>query len=257
MIQILFLHGTFGQRNDWASTLEFLRGNNPLRAIDLPGHGGCPYREDVNAYDQLRDAVLPYLQQPTLLVGYSLGGRVALRIAIDALKSGNSTIRGLILEGANPGIDDLDARAARRLHDDATAHRIETSSPDAFLDHWYHQPLFGPVAHDAVLRRALVQRRSDSFHPLAAARILRECSPGVVPSMWPHLDRLTIPTHFVAGALDEKYQAIGARFCHTAPASTLTVIPHAGHNTHLEQPRAFADCVNAFANRLLDAPHAL
>lgn len=266
MARLLFLHGSFGDNNDWQDAIQTLdhapsrrhtdTQGTPSLAIDLPGHGNNASLANDSAYDQITRAAHAQIDRPTVVVGYSLGGRVALRLALALNAANDANLIGLVLEGANPGIDEPNARTQRRAQDETTAAAIETSAPHAFLDRWYQQGLFGPVARTPSQRAALVARRVPNFVPANAARIMRECSPGVVPSLWPKLGTLTVPTLYIAGADDHKYQAIGARFCHEAPRATLRVIPDAGHNTHVENPRAFADAVRAFVDYILSATHA-
>lgn len=243
----VFVHGTFGRGSNWDRTRAQLHQQIDCTSsvLDLPGHAARPLKANHNAFEQLTDALRDEVVQPSIIVGYSLGGRIALHAALNAVPE--LPIRALVLEGANPGIDAPHARSRRAQLDAQRAEEIEREGLRAFLDRWYRLPLFGFDEHDDATRETLVKDRAAHKDPSSIARILRDASPGRVPSLWPKLRELSIPLAFVHGAKDERYATIGERLQQVCPQTQLHSIAHAGHNAHDEDPDAFAEIVANFA----------
>jgi 2-succinyl-6-hydroxy-2,4-cyclohexadiene-1-carboxylate synthase len=176
------------------------------------------------------------------LLGYSMGGRIALALAL----AEPERVGALVLESASPGIADPEERAARRAADQALAARIEREGIEAFVDFWMSQPLFvsqarlGPDAL-ATARRARLRSGAPGL-----AGSLRGVGAGIQEPLWHRLGELRVPTLLVAGAEDEKFQAIARRMAAGIPDCEVAFIPEAGHNTHLENPAAFAQEVVGF-----------
>lgn len=247
---IVFVHGTFGRGSDWKLARERLHKlfDCSSSALDLPGHAGRPLHVGQDTFEQLIHAVRDEIKQPSVIVGYSLGGRVALRAALRAAST--VPLRGLILEGANPGIDDLNVRIERARLDAQRAEEVERVGLTAFLDRWYRLPLFGFEEHDDAARTELVNKRAADQDPASIARILRDASPGRVPSLWPELSKTSMPIAFIHGSKDKRYADIGERLRLTSPHAHVHSIADAGHNTHDDNPQAFAEIVAAFAQGL-------
>ncbi len=253
---LLFVHGFLGDPEDW-SPLRRALAPAPTAAFELPGHGTCPCPPAAAADDRaahwfpatarrLAAACAALGPPPPILVGYSMGGRVALYTALRHAPAAG----GLVLLGADPGIDDSATRSRRRARDAVLARQLECADGAAFgawLDRWYAVPLFATLrAHPsfpALLRR---RRRQPPVH-LAAA--LRGLSVAVQPSLWSALPRLPIPALFIAGAEDDKYRAVGARIAALGGPWRTAVCPAAGHAVHLEQPAAVAALIRGFAGR--------
>ena len=185
------------------------------------------------------------LPAPPVVVGYSMGGRLALYAA--ARHPGATC--GLVLLGADPGIADPAARGERRARDDALAGELAAAGDEqafaSWLRRWYALPLFGRLnrhpAFKALLRRRLRQR------PEALAAALRGLSVSRQPVLWQALPRLAIPALFIAGAQDAKYRAIAERIAALGAHWQTAFCPDAAHAVHIEQPRAVASLIRSFA----------
>jgi 2-succinyl-6-hydroxy-2,4-cyclohexadiene-1-carboxylate synthase len=212
--------------------------------VDLPGHGRDAGRSDPSAFTL--EAALVHLTRagdwPTDLVGYSMGGRLALHFAV----AFPGRVRRLVLESASPGLATEEERRARRASDDALAAELLAGGIGAFVDRWEEQPLFESRSglDAAVLERQRELRLRNEPASLAAA--LRGLGAGSLPSLWGRLPEITTPTLILVGALDAKYVDIGRRMAGALPNARLVEVAGAGHTVHLERPDAWLAAVTTF-----------
>jgi len=170
---------------------------------------------------------------PGAYVGYSMGGRLCLALALER----PDLVEGLVLVSASPGIADERERAARRTADELLALDVERDGVDAFLDRWLDQPLFASLPREAA--RVDERRRTNSVDRITHQ--LRALGQGVQPSLWDRLGQLRMPVTLVTGAYDRKYTDLAAKMAAAIGDDTrVVVIPGAGHALHLEQPDALA-----------------
>jgi 2-succinyl-6-hydroxy-2,4-cyclohexadiene-1-carboxylate synthase len=239
---VVLVHGFTQTSASWAPVAAGLAGDHRVARVDAPGHGGSA---EVRADLGDGAALLGEAGGRATYVGYSMGGRLALRLAIDR----PDLVAGLVLLGATAGIDDPAARAERRAADDVLADRIERDGVDAFLDGWLAQPLFEGLEPDP---DDLAARRSNPAEGLAAS--LRLAGTGTMdPPWWDELDAVTAPTLVVAGERDDKFTALGHRLVDgIGPNARFAAVPGAGHAAHLERPDPFLDLLRGFL--ALDGP---
>lgn len=247
---LLLIHGTFGSPHDWNDVVEQLqrRTNYTTEQITLPGHHGRPLDAQRPAFEQLVDAVEDAISEPCILVGYSLGGRAALHYLLRSRAS--AQIQAVVLEGAHPGITDMQERAQRAALDRTRAERILRDGLEDFLWDWYQAPLFAlEGAGDAILQR-LIHTRIQEQNQEDLARIIAESSPGVVPALWQHLPELALPLCYVHGAKDQKYAEVGRRIQQITPHTRVASITGAGHNAHHHNSEGFADALIRFVEQV-------
>jgi 2-succinyl-6-hydroxy-2,4-cyclohexadiene-1-carboxylate synthase len=179
------------------------------------------------------------------VVGYSMGGRVALYLT----NKFPDHINKLVLESSSPGLRTDAERRARREHDARLTHDLETGDWETFLARWYAQPLFRTLATNKKhLEQTIEQRRHNK--PRELARTLRGLGTGTQPSLWNELSKIE-PVLLVVGEHDAKFRAIAGQMQAHQFQAQIAVVSHAGHNVHKEQPDAFAEIVRAF---LAEAP---
>jgi len=240
---ILFLHGFLGSAADWLPVAHRLRATWHCTMVDLPGHGRALTPEHPKLYT-LRgaaQAVLDGVQRPVHLVGYSMGGRLALQLALQHPER----FQSLTLISASPGLPLTAERAARRRADDALAAELEQQGVNAFLTTWYAQNLFGNLQRKPALwRRLLTRRRMNSATELA--RMLRGSSVGRQPSRWAQLKKLRLPVLLLAGQQDGKYVQLMRQMSVHIPGAELCVVPGAGHAVVEEQPAQVARTLARF-----------
>jgi len=242
---LVWLHGFLGRGQEWAEFQEAFADWPQLR-VDLPGHGGSVdiAVDGFSAVDALlRNTLLSYNILSYLLVGYSLGGRVAM---YHACQENNAGLRGLIVEGGNPGLADCEARKKRQAADRGWAQRFLREPLTDVLTAWYQQPVFSSLTH--AQREALIALRGHN-NPAALARMLEATSAGVQPDLQACLRKLRVPFHYICGERDDKFRRI-AESLHLTPH----LIPAAGHNAHRENPAAFRSCLLSIASTVEDTP---
>lgn len=245
---LLFLHGFMGAGNDWDDVRDALSPGFHTLAVDLPGHGrstGLP--EAAYTMDGAAQRLVHYLDgqeiRQCVVVGYSMGGRLALYVALQHPER----CSGLVLESASPGLATAAERQARRDVDEARAVRLETGGFEVFLQEWYRQPLFASLARQEGLVEDMIARRRAN-DPVELAQSLRGMGTGSQPSCWERLAALGVSTCAVAGALDSKYVDLAGRMAAACPRMRVVVVPEAGHNVHAEQPRRFIESLHSFLN---------
>jgi 2-succinyl-6-hydroxy-2,4-cyclohexadiene-1-carboxylate synthase len=241
--EILFLHGFLGSSADWLPVAQRLRATWRCVLIDLPGHGRAQFPEQPELYalPGAAQAVLAGVQVPVHLVGYSLGGRLALRLALQHPER----FLSLTLISASPGLPTAAERAARRRTDDALAAELEQRGLNACLAAWYAQNLFGHLQRKPALVRRLLARRRKNCAP-EVARMLRGCSVGRQPSLWAQLKKLRLPVLLIAGQQDGKYMQLMRQMQQQIPGARLHVVPGAGHAVVEEQAPRVALALNNF-----------
>jgi len=241
---IVFLHGFMGTGADWMDVASRFSDRFYCLMLDLPGHGETPLDENIS-YEVwaslLKEDLFLLGIEKTHLIGYSMGGRLALYFALTYPEM----VEKLVLESANPGIVDESERKERAALDDKLAARLRRDGMMAFLEFWYNIPLFASLNEYPTLKDELIHKRADQ-DPENMARVLSELSPGRQPELWSRLPTLQPPTLLVAGELDEKYCRITSQMAATLPKSTCVTLLKCGHNTHFENPSLFGDHLDAW-----------
>jgi len=224
---LVWLHGFTQTKNSAHEFRSILTGTYEVLTIDLPGHGeNAAVSASLEETADLLCEVLP--QEPFLLGGYSMGGRVALHVALRHPER----LSGLFLLSATLGIHDNDERQTRRERDNKLAERIEEIGTDKFLDEWLAQPMFATLPHDPLERAA----RSKSAPGLADA--LRLAGTGTQSWLGDAATELDVPTTLVVGSKDKKFINEGQLLSERLRHSRLSMIHDAGHAAHLERPDA-------------------
>jgi 2-succinyl-6-hydroxy-2,4-cyclohexadiene-1-carboxylate synthase len=235
---VVLVHGFTQTMAVWEPVAEALTARARVVRVDLPGHGGSAA---VRLPFEQAAAAMGDAGGRATYVGYSLGGRLCLRLALDR----PDLVDGLVLVGASPGIADDAERSARRTADDALADTIERDGTAAFLDRWLAQPLFASLPPDAP---GAAERLANPPDGLAAS--LRLLGTGVQEPLWERLPRLRVRTLLVVGAHDAKFTALAhemaARIGSTAQVA---VVADAGHAVPLERPAATAALVRDVLER--------
>jgi len=232
---LVLLHGFTHTGASWAPVLAELGERYRGIAPDLRGHGAASDREPVTLEAVLGD--LDSLAPERFgLAGYSMGGRLALHLAL----AHPDRVERLVLIGASPGIADRAEREDRRQADEELAGELERSSIEEFADRWATTPvLAGQPAKVLATVRADRLRSS----PGGLARALRGLGTGALPSLWDRLSELQMPVTLIVGERDLKFQEIAEQMAYELPRAKVVVVAGAGHAVHLEAPGRAAEVV--------------
>jgi 2-succinyl-6-hydroxy-2,4-cyclohexadiene-1-carboxylate synthase len=229
---LVLLHGFTQIGASWAPLASAVAERYTPIAPDLPGHGGASNLRKVDL-DAALSLVLDAAPPRFALAGYSMGGRIALQLALAA----PDRVSRLALIGATAGIESGVERAERRRSDARWTEVLEREGIDAFAERWAAQPLF--AGQPAEVRDAAdAARRAQRPAGLAAA--LRGLGTGVLPAVWDRLGELGMPVTLIVGERDAKFRALAERMAAAIPDARLVVVPGAGHAVHLEAPEAVA-----------------
>ena len=230
---MVFLHGLLGSQQDWQAVLTILQNFPQIRplTIDLPLHGKSvqtPCHSFEHARALLHEILSQLIQEPFILVGYSLGGRLALDYH---LNQPNPYLQQSFLEGANIGLKTDAERNARQQNDAAWAQRFCNEPMPEVLEAWYQQPVFSHLSADK--RSDLIGKRQKHCGK-AIAQMLEATSLAKQPDFSLQLPQSNI--QFIIGEYDKKFRQMAEQ--HSLP---MHLISNAGHNAHLENPKAFVE----------------
>ncbi len=225
---VLFIPG-FMQRGDaWQPVAGLLAERYPGVLLDHEQH----------TYEG-RLAEIAAAGEGRVLVGYSLGGRLALRAAL----ADPRRYAGVVMLGATAGLDEPSLRRTRAEGDDRLATWIEAAPIEDVVAIWERQPLFADQS-DALVE---AQRPGRLRHrPAELARLLRSAGQGVLEPVWHELLEFELPLLALAGARDEGYVVAAHRIADTAPHARAEIVEEAGHAAHLQQPEAVARLIATF-----------
>jgi 2-succinyl-6-hydroxy-2,4-cyclohexadiene-1-carboxylate synthase len=250
---LVMLHGFTGSAAGWGRQLDALAAYG-LRviALDLLGHGQSDAPDDPQRYaiEHCQQDILVATQElgvskgQAILLGYSMGGRIALYTAFSGF------FRALILESASAGLEDPVEREQRRISDEALAASIERDGVQAFIERWEKLPLFASQETLTLECRETLHRQRLQNRATGLAQSLRGVGLGVQPSLHARLPTLHIPTLLIAGELDTKFTMIARLMAQLLPQSQLRIIPGAGHTVHLERPEEFVSLVGDFSRSM-------
>ena len=233
--RLVLVHGFTQTLRSWDRLAAPLAATFEVVRVDLPGHGGSTAVE--LSFEETA-AAIGEAGGPATYVGYSMGGRLCLRLAVDR----PHLVRSLVLVGSSPGLADDGERAARRAADEALAAEIERTGTAAFLERWLAQALFAtldPQPED------LDARLGNTSAGLATA--LRRLGTGGQEPLWGRLGDLQMPVLTVAGENDVRYTEIAEQMVAGIGANAeVAVVPKAGHAAHLERPEHFRRLVTGF-----------
>ncbi|MEY3210978.1 MAG: hypothetical protein RIT28_1459 [Pseudomonadota bacterium] len=250
-VHLLALHGFTGTGEDF----EALRPPTPglvWVTPDLPGHGAASDDEPTAELLQRLTMTLLALPRPRALLGYSMGGRIALQLVAQLHHAHPGALDAVILIGASPGLADPDEAAARRAADESLAILAESEGVSAFLARWRATPILQSQAQIPEPWRGRMLARREGCRASGLAASLRRYGTGALPSLWGVLPQLTTATALIAGALDPKFVQVHAEMAARLPNAQALVLPGVGHTAHLEAPEVFAAALTQTLERILN-----
>jgi 2-succinyl-6-hydroxy-2,4-cyclohexadiene-1-carboxylate synthase len=227
---VLFIPGFMQPASAWAPVAERL--DPPTAMLDHREHSFEGRLGEIAAAGER-----------ALLVGYSLGGRLALRAAL----RDPGRYAGVVTVGVTAGIEEAAERAARAEADERLASWIEAAPIEDIVAVWERQPLFADQS-EALIEEQRAGRLAQD--PLALAQLLRTAGQGVLQPVWSELLTFELPLLAIAGSRDEGYVSAAKKIADMAPNAKVQIVEHAGHAAQLQQAAEVAELVAAFRSNL-------
>ncbi|MFK2824746.1 2-succinyl-6-hydroxy-2,4-cyclohexadiene-1-carboxylate synthase [Bacillus sp. B190/17] len=245
---LLLLHGFTGNVGTWKEGIAYLKGEYRCITVDIIGHGksSCPaeaerYNIELVARD-LKELMNQLGYSRFHVLGYSMGGRLALTLAVLFPEA----VQSLLLESASPGLKTTNERLRRKESDEALAQKIEREGIRAFVDYWESIPLFAtqnklPLKKQEMVRQ---QRLQNSIVGLSSS--LRGMGTGSQPSWWEQLPSLSMPVLLLTGTEDKKFTKIAYEMSQLFPSVVWKEINGTGHAIHVEDCEKFGTIIKEF-----------
>lgn len=247
---ILFLHGFMGNIDEFNEAIYLLKNYFYCLNIDLPGHGKTQILGDDNCYTmaETADALINLLDelkiQQCFLVGYSMGGRLALYLTLHFPQR----FYQVILESASPGLLAEKERLERIKRDEQIARKLARSFKKVdflnFLQNWYTQPIFGNIKNHSGFEQMIENRLQNN--PVELAKSLRLMGVGVQPSLWEKLNDNQVPILLLVGENDKKFIEINQKMTIISNLCNFKIIQNTAHNIHLENTSVFVENIQYF-----------
>uniref|UniRef100_A0A0D3F6X4 Mandelate racemase/muconate lactonizing enzyme C-terminal domain-containing protein n=1 Tax=Oryza barthii TaxID=65489 RepID=A0A0D3F6X4_9ORYZ len=268
---ILFLHGFLGTSEDWVPMMKALSPSARVIAVDLPGHGESEIlQHDVENSNQISfsvqsvaDLLLKLIRNITdgavVVVGYSMGARIALHMALNQ----NHKISGAVIISGSPGLRDEASKRRRSAIDRSRAHFLSSCGLENFLETWYSAKMWASLREHPKFD-SLVRTRMKHNNIKALSKVLADSSIGTQKSLWEDLKHLKSPLLIVAGEKDPKFKEISQQMCreirkHKDRESDglceMIIIPDSGHAVHVENPLPLVRAIRKFLVR--DVPDVI
>lgn len=245
---VMLLHGFTGSTKTWHPFIDNWAQTFQVLTVDLPGHGKTETEAGRSMDSCCADLkqLCHHLNSATVhVIGYSMGGRLALTFAMMYPEM----VTSLTLESASPGLATKEEQQARAENDESLAVRIETKGLTAFVDFWENLPLFQTQKALSAEKQQVIRVERLEQTEQGLAQSLRFMGTGVQPSWWIELTNLTIPVLLIAGDLDEKFITIHEKMAKRLPNAQSVVAENAGHAIHVEQPAFFDKIVTEFFHK--------
>lgn len=246
--QLLLLHGFTGNLHTWDFLIPMLSEQVQLIMIDIVGHGKTSAPEEISPYRMESaaadiKAIVDHLAISKIhVLGYSMGGRLALNFAVLYPEC----IQSLILESSSPGLEEDEARKKRMNQDHQLAHEIRTNGIESFVNKWESIPLFSSQKRLPAEKQAVIRKQRLDNDEMGLANSLIGMGTGAQPSCWNSLETLPFPTLLLTGELDFKFCEIAEKMSRFIKNCDWKIINDVGHAIHSENERMFGKIVYEF-----------
>ncbi|CAI8583567.1 unnamed protein product [Vicia faba] len=265
---LVFLHGFLGNGEDWITIMKTFSESARCISIDLPGHGRsvlhgveCAAKEPQLSLEIVGDILYKVIHHvapaKVTLVGYSMGGRIALYAALRF----SSKIKGAVLISASPGLKDKLARKIRAAKDDSRARSVIAHGLQLFLSSWYAGELWKSLRSHPHFNRIFASRlQHNDVQNLA--QMLSGLSIGRHLPLWEDLLNCKVPLLIIHGEKDTKFKKISQAMMNTLCSDLrsnpekrnytheVVEIPNCGHAAHLENPLPVIAALKQFITKL-------
>ena len=245
---LVMLHGFTGDCRTWQPFYTQWSKKYKLIAIDIVGHGKTDSPGNIERYDMLSVShdlkkILDQLEiKKADVLGYSMGGRLALSFAVQYPES----LRKLILESSSPGLATEEERGSRRTQDEKLASFIQENGIEKFVQYWENIPLFSTQKNLPLQKQVAVKKQRLQNSVIGLSNSLIGMGTGAQPSWWQDLPDIKAETLLITGELDQKFCSIAERMKKKLNNVTWIKVENCGHAIHVENPEKFGTIVNEF-----------
>jgi 2-succinyl-6-hydroxy-2,4-cyclohexadiene-1-carboxylate synthase len=248
---LLMLHGFTGDSSTWQPFYDQWGNHSKLIVPDILGHGKTESPNDAERYriECVAEDLIEIIDQLGVeqvdLLGYSMGGRLALGFAILY----PNRVRKIILESSSPGLLTSEEREIRRMKDGELAEFINDRGIEAFVDYWENIPLFGSMKHLPAKVQQAVRTQRLANNSLGLSNSLLGMGTGAQPSFWESLNQISNEVLLVTGEKDEKFCRIAEKMIKELKNGKWTTIQHSAHANHVEEKEKFGTIVSEFLTK--------
>ena len=245
---VFFLHGFTGCAIDWLPVVPLLNKKFNYYLVDLVGHGKSSSPKENYYYcidsivNQLKEIILSCSNSKIVLVGYSMGGRIALNFALQNA----ALLNGLVLESSTWGISEETLRRERVQQDEILADFIENNPIEKFIDYWMNIDLFNSQKRFSIEMLGQIREQKLANNITGLANTLRYSGTGTMKPLYDNIKDILLKTLLITGELDSKFTDINEQMVNLFTNAEHKIIKNAGHNTHLEEPQRFIKEINKF-----------
>lgn len=243
--QLVFLHGFMGSHQDFLPIIEKMQSEFYCLAIDLPGHGHSSsfIPQSIEEFDSL---VIEVIKQNTsssrTLVGYSMGGRIALKLSSFLQPKALALISSRFFP-----LNDKE-QLVKIKQDLDLIQRLNNESFINFLKTWYSHPIFKTLTIDSREYDLMLSQRKKQA-PDALIQILKLLSSVYYST---NITQIQCPLLYVAGHQDKKYTEELSKIKKHYPQSWLCIFSNCSHALHLEEPHTLAQTLKHFQRYYYD-----
>lgn len=247
---LLFLHGFTGSAQAWAGITPSFVKRYQVVTIDFLGHGKSDAPREVHHYSMEKSlaalrTLMESFAEPFGVVGYSMGGRVALALTC----THPELVDLVVLESTSPGLRDARDRELRRESDDALASSILENGIASFVEYWENIPLFASQKKLPDTKIALQRERRLRNREIGLAGSLRGIGTGSQLSYWENLASIRQPALLITGEEDHKYRKIAAKMMDELPSAEHITVDRVGHAVHFEDSDTYISILRQFFDR--------
>lgn len=250
---VVLLHGFTGTSSTWTEISALFKDKYKVVAVDLTGHGKTTIPSDPSRYsmaEQVADLETLFTEMNLAhftLVGYSMGGRIALAYT----HRYPDRVTSLILESASPGLKTEVERNDRKKADALLASRIKRDGISAFVKFWEEIPLFASQKKMSTAKQAEIRKERLGQNTAGLANSLLGIGTGSQPSYWEELPSIQVPVLLITGEIDRKFVFIAREMNEILPMANHMTIKDIGHAIHVEKPTLFATMVEEHINKVI------
>ncbi|SMQ83655.1 2-succinyl-6-hydroxy-2,4-cyclohexadiene-1-carboxylate synthase [Bacillus sp. OV166] len=250
-IPLVLLHGFTGDSSTWTPFYDAWEKQMKLINPDIIGHGKTESPDVLSRYQIESVAkdlktILEHLDVKQVdLLGYSMGGRLALTFALLFPER----VRKLILESASPGLATENESQLRRMKDAELAKFIKEQGISSFVDYWEGIPLFQTMKRLPSAQKQVIREQRLNNSPTGLANSLLGMGTGSQPNWWGKLNELTCEVMLLTGEEDKKFCDIADKMMKELKNTSWVVIEGSGHAIHVEEPEKFGTIVSDFLSK--------